>query len=231
MALSEINVEGIGNVKIFRRRGLRYIRLSIDRRGGVRLSIPWYVPKAAGLGYLRSKKDWISKHRDSMELGWKDGQAVMENLRLKLHVHDRRYAAYEARESFLHVYVPRGLDDSKVQKTIDRQITAFLRSEATRILIPLTRQKATAAKLEMDEVRIKNLKSRWGSCNQDKKITFNLSLMRLPEDLIEYVIVHELAHLKHLNHSKGFWQEVESMLPDYKNRRRAIRNYNYAKIS
>ena len=74
-------------------------------------------------------------------------------------------------------------------------------------------------------VRIKNVKTTWGSCSSKKNLNFNFKLFFLPEALIDYVFVHELAHLKHMNHSKAFWSEVEKQIPDYKKRREELKRY------
>lgn len=74
-------------------------------------------------------------------------------------------------------------------------------------------------------VRIKNVKTIWGSCSSKKNLNFNFKLFFLPEALIDYVFVHELAHLKHMNHSKAFWSEVEKQISDYKKRREELKRY------
>ena len=74
-------------------------------------------------------------------------------------------------------------------------------------------------------VRIKNVKTIWGSCSSKKNLNFNFKLFFLLEALIDYVFVHELAHLKHMNHSKAFWSEVEKQIPDYKKRREELKRY------
>ena len=73
-------------------------------------------------------------------------------------------------------------------------------------------------------VMVKNYKSRWGCCFADGRIIFNWRLSMAPVRVIDYVVVHELAHLIHRNHSKRFWNVVESVVPDYKDHRRWLRN-------
>jgi len=68
-------------------------------------------------------------------------------------------------------------------------------------------------------------KTRWGSCSVKNNLSFNYYLAKLPIELIEYVVVHELAHIKHKNHSKKFWSLVEKYLRDVKNRRKLLRQY------
>ena len=72
-------------------------------------------------------------------------------------------------------------------------------------------------------VSINRAKTRFGSCNSKKRLNFSCNVMRYPFEAIDYVIVHELAHIKELNHSKRFWGIVESILPDYKERQKILK--------
>lgn len=68
-------------------------------------------------------------------------------------------------------------------------------------------------------VSIREQKTRWGSCSSKGNLNFNWKLILMPEEILDYVVVHELAHRKEMNHSPAFWSIVEQVLPDYKNRR------------
>ena len=80
-------------------------------------------------------------------------------------------------------------------------------------------------RLDYNRVTIRNQKSRWGSCSQSKNLNFNYKLIFLPEHLLDYVIVHELCHLRELNHSRNFWSLVEGVLPEYKAHKKQLREY------
>lgn len=75
-------------------------------------------------------------------------------------------------------------------------------------------------------VRIANQSTRWGSASSRGTLSFNWRLLELPEELVDYVVVHELAHLIEANHGAHFWGIVEDVMPDYRERRKQLKNYN-----
>lgn len=93
------------------------------------------------------------------------------------------------------------------------------------ILLPILYKYSKQMNLYPNKVSFRFNKSRWGSCSAKNNISFNYYLAQLPKELIEYIVVHELAHIKHKNHSKNFWDLVEKYLPDVKNRRKLLRQY------
>ena len=75
------------------------------------------------------------------------------------------------------------------------------------------------------KITIRNQKTRWGSCSEKGNLNFNYQLYYLPDELLDYVVVHELAHRKHMNHSGEFWSEVGKYCPDYKKHRASLKMY------
>ena len=70
--------------------------------------------------------------------------------------------------------------------------------------------------VDYEKIAIRSQKTRFGSCSNNKNLNFNLAIMLMPSEIMDYVIVHELAHIKEMNHSKSFWLEVEKIIPNYK---------------
>ena len=104
-------------------------------------------------------------------------------------------------------------------------VRLWMHSDGGRIFRQKLNDFAGQMNVHFNMVRIKNVKTIWGSCSSKKNLNFNFKLFFLPERLIDYVCVHELAHLKQMNHSKAFWDEVAKQIPDYKQRREELKRY------
>jgi len=77
------------------------------------------------------------------------------------------------------------------------------------------------------KIAVRKMRSRWGSCSRQGNVSINLLLGHLPDQLLEYVVIHELCHLVHLNHSKRFWALVATHLPDHKERKKELHRFGY----
>jgi predicted metal-dependent hydrolase len=94
--------------------------------------------------------------------------------------------------------------------------SAWLKHLAKNYLSERTTKLAGKYNFSVRQIRIRSQKTRWGSCSTSGNISLNYKLMKYRKELIDYVIVHELCHLREMNHSKKFWKHVEKIIPDYK---------------
>lgn len=108
-----------------------------------------------------------------------------------------------------------------------RGAQAFFTKTRAFLLVEKTAALSRRAGLYPEDVSVRDFKARWGSCDAQGNIKLNWRLLMLPPALREYVIVHELCHLKHLDHSAAFWAEVERCIPGYKARRKALKEYSF----
>ena len=209
-----------------RRRGS--YTLAIDERG-LRIGVPWHATARAIETELRKHEAWIVRklaqweERRAPVLQWRDGEALMllgEPLRLAL-VPGAPSAAKDGERLVVAVPALSRADD------IARTVTAWLRDAAlacfrTRIAYYVPQLRVPGPELRLSEAR-----TRWGSCHPAGRMLLNWRLIQMPLRLVDYVVVHELAHLREMNHSPRFWRTVASIIPDYAARRTEIRVEGY----
>ena len=117
------------------------------------------------------------------------------------------------------ITTPPKYSDIELHNTIEN----FYKEKAQEKIIPLTKKWAKIMGVAPEHISFRYSKNRWGSCNSTNRISFNYHLVKLSSSLVEYVVVHELAHVEHKNHSKNFWKFVHQHLTDYKVKEEKIR--------
>ncbi len=121
--------------------------------------------------------------------------------------------------SKFHITTPIKYSDTELNNAIEN----FYKHKATEKIIPLTKKWAKIMDVVPEHISFRYSKKRWGSCSSTNRISYNYHLVKLSSSLIEYVVVHELAHITFENHSKDFWKLVHKHLPDYKVKEDKIR--------
>jgi predicted metal-dependent hydrolase len=214
-------------ITVYKRRSSRSLRLSLAADGKVKVSIPVWAPYRAGVEFARSRQAWIEEQRKPPTL-LVTGQPIGKAHHLRF-VADRAKTAPSGRVSSTEITItyPASMAPSApaVQAAAEKAAIRALRNQAESLLPQRLKTLSEERDLPYNSVSIKRLKGRWGSCDQHKNIVLNLFLLQLPWDLIDYVLLHELAHTKVLRHGPDFWHLMEQILPDVKQRRKRLRGH------
>ena len=202
---------------LVRRRGRRGIGLKVDETG-LTVSAPATMPLARVEALARESERWILRkiaewsERQVPVAAWHDGAPLNflgEVVTLRVVPGKRSHAELAAGE--LRVTL-RGDTGEEIRRAVVR----WYRRAAHEWLAERTRTLATRAGIAPPKVMISSAMARWGSCNSRREVRLAWRLVKAPLALIDYVICHELAHLRHMNHSAAFWAEVGRQCPDYK---------------
>ena len=116
----------------------------------------------------------------------------------------------------LVLHVDPGASEDKRRAYIKASLLRWYREQALECLADKTEQYAQVIGVRPNSVKVKSYKSRWGACSATGDITYNWRLIMAPHRVVDYVVVHELCHMVHLNHSRAYWATVEKFYPDYK---------------
>ena len=227
MAQKSVWLPEVGELILSKRRGSKNIRLSITAAGKVRVGLPAWVPYSAGISFARQRTEWINEHLERQpKLNLNQGHRIGKSYRLQ-YIHrpelTKTSTRLAANAVIISSHLP--LSDSFVQSKAVQASERALKKEAQTLLPQRLEKLARQHGFKYSSIRIKKLISRWGSCTSQKDITLNYFLMQLPWPLVDYVILHELVHTRHLNHSASFWQEFERIYPEAKKFRKQIREY------
>ena len=232
--LRTITLDGKTIVYELTRKRVRNINLRINPDGSVKVSCPYRVTTDEVERFLRTESSFIFKSLEkvnnridnaSRPSTYEDGEEVnVFGEKCTLHVNPG-FPFKGVRYSYPDIYINSDSPE-KTERLYEKWKRNKLRDKVGEMLeyyVPMFEKKGVKAP---ETVAFRTMSSRWGVCMPSTgKITFNYNLFEAPEELIAYVVVHELAHLLEANHSDRFWAHVEDVMPDYKARRKLLREY------
>ncbi len=199
------------------------LSISIDAFGRLTVRAPRQYSQARIEVFLQEKEDWIL--RKKAERTGAGIQLPPENLdgykllllgkKCEIRLISGKNVGYDKEENFL--YLP--------EKNARERLVKWLKENAKRIFEQVTAEQAKKMGLTYKSVTVTSARGRWGSCSAENALRYSFRLLYAPKEVIEYVVVHELSHVKHKNHSREFWQEVERYVPDWKAKRKWLKKY------
>jgi hypothetical protein len=219
----QFTLELIGPITIYKRKGVRRINLRIQG-GVVKVTQPTWVPYATGVHFAQSQKDWIESQREQQAGALiRNGQTIGK--RHTLYFTDALKLITKVNESQIIVGHPKDMttESQEVQLAAKKGIKKALKQEAEQLLPGRLELIAKTYNFTYKEVRVRSMHTRWGSCTNKGMISLNIYLLMLPWELIDYVLLHELTHTKHLHHGEAFWNALEAIMPDIKRRKKDLR--------
>ncbi len=228
MAVKHTEVPGLGKVTLYKRRGNRSISLSLSHDGRIRISLPMWVPYRAGLEFARTRSEWLSKKQAELQSKFVHGQAIGKAHHLSLLAVDaKNRVGTRLKGSDVIVTYPTSMTagNEAVQAAARTASFRALKKEADSLLPQRLASLAESHGFTYREVRLRHLKSRWGSCSSAGTITLNIYLMQLPWQLIDYVLMHELIHTKVMKHNTDFWKLFEEHLASAKKLRKEVHKH------
>ena len=176
-------------VNLINKKSIKHCYLKVVNYDEIQIKANSYFTVLDAKDLLQRKKQWLIKGLNQVKLNKLD------------------------EDSFLYF--------GKIQKLNDYKITnldSFYRKKIEETIPPLVEKYSKLMKLYPTSIKYRKNKRTWGSCNYKNGLNFNTQLCKFPIEIAEYVVVHELAHIKYKNHSKKFWDLVEDYCPDYKKR-------------
>lgn len=198
------------------RRSKRAKRLSlrIDADKGLEIVLPRGTTESHGLHFLKQNYEWVRRHYQPPNY-----QLIKElDLQCINHRVDIRYLPSAAKQVRLSNPLPEVLILSgpiKDARCCQPQLNRWLKRQATLHLLPMLTELSNETGLIYRQAAIRLQRGRWGSCSAEGDISLNARLLLKPYEFVRYVLIHELCHLKELNHSPRFWKLVASFVPDY----------------
>ena len=202
------------------------IALQIDENAKLIVRAPYRVSQKRIDQFILEKREWIKKtqkkaaHRKQLmeeNSEFKDGKLVMflgKEYRLILNDKIKAIELTQDIMRFPLAHIEGG----------EEYLSKWYKKKAKEIIIPRVERYALALGFSYKRIGITSAKKRWGSCNSKGSINFTYRLVMTPPEIIDYVIVHELMHLREMNHSAKFWSHVAQIIPDYKKRRKWLKD-------
>ena len=226
--ITQFNDTEFGDIIVTKRAGARSLRVSVGTDGRLHATVPPHTPIIAVKAMIqtsRTKIRTLFAHHISPAT-YTEGQQIGKSHRLVVvPVAEDKQPQLRIQGQNIILRLPKGHDveSQAIQRQIRDTVIQALRVEAKAYLPRRLKYLAEAYGFHYDKVRFSHAGTRWGSCSSTGTISLNIALMKLPDELIDYVIIHELSHTRHMNHSPEFWEVVATYDPDYKRHRKLMK--------
>ena len=200
----------------------RHIRLSIKPDGSLRVSTPPRIKESEIISFIESQKEWIQIHQAKIEqLKQNESEILLfgktyQKILQYSSTHKTGFRIEKKSLIYNPISPPNNVDQNNPFSQYSKQLERFLKTTAASYIPTRVTQIAATMNTTFSALTLRQQKTRWGSCSSSGNLNFNWRLVHYPPAIIDYVIVHELAHRTHMNHGQSFWALVARYDPDYK---------------
>jgi predicted metal-dependent hydrolase len=231
MTSKTVHIKDIGDVLFAVNERSKRIRISIKSDGSIVVTMPSASLYRDAIRFAETKTDWIKKHKKKVES--KASVFAPESCfktrfhRLAITKSNTNKVYNRVGNGVIQIFIPEWVDHEqpRIQDFIKKTLIEVMRWEAKVYLPKRLRELADKHGFDYQNVSIKNNSTRWGSCSSTNNINLNLHLMRIPENLIDYVLLHELVHTVVKNHGEKFWLLLEQVYPNARVADKQMNNY------
>jgi predicted metal-dependent hydrolase len=213
--------------------GLQFVRNARARRyvlrvgddGAVRVTMPRWGRKGEARKFAESHTEWIGRQRAARLVAAGQAARRLEPGAAVLLRGVHHPVRFERSNGHTRIDLGDLTETGPADATLRGLLVHALRAAAQRSLVPRLLELAHAHGLQVTGVSIRNQRTRWGSCSSRGRISLNWRLVQMPPAVADYVLLHELMHLRVPNHSRRFWKQVALVCPDYEDARRWLREH------
>lgn len=212
MTAKVVQFKQIGAVTFLKSRRSKNIKISVKPDQSVHVSFPFYAASAEVTKFLLKNVEWINSQQQKFK-SRKNIIAEGDILQTKLHrIVFLNGPKNKTTVNYFDIeIVVSDLNSPDAQKYIENVLTGIYRFEAKKILPARLGELAQIHQFKFNKITIRNNKRNWGSCSSKNNISLNLQMMKLPDELIDYILLHELVHTEIKNHGPKFWEKMNAL--------------------
>ena len=215
--MTVIHDDEFGDITVRRTAARASMKVSVAPNGQLRVAAPRLVPLFSIKRMIASsRRDLRRLLKGRPQLQLEDGMQIGKSHRLRVLSGKSLKVSRSGQDIWLTIPESVPLSNSEVVDMVRHESILALRKEAKHYLPKRVAYLASEHGFEYEKLRFSHASTRWGSCSSNGTLSLNIALMKLPFELIDYVVIHELAHTKQMNHSQDFWDLVAVAYPDYK---------------
>lgn len=215
------------NIHLIRsKRRRKTLSLRIKEDGKIILSAPYHTPKGEIERFLKEREPWVIKKVSEKERSIKETKKAFVPGEQFLYLGESyplEIREFDHQEPPLKLSFGKFILDQGHLKEARALFIDWYKREAKETISKRVHYYSQRLLLFPKTVKITSAQSRWGSCSRENRLSISWRVILAPLAIVDYILIHELAHIKEKNHSKSFWEYVESVLPDYKRRRAWLR--------